>query len=347
MNTSINITSGQLKLAVDREIISAEQARELEAFVRLLPTAEPRFDFIHILYYLGGMLAVGAMSLFMNLGWEAFGGWGIVLICSLYAAGGLQLVRFFQQRNLHIPAGICAVFVVVLTPLAIYGLQRGMGWWVDDSVYRDYHHYIRWNWIFMELGTLAVGSVMAWKHRYPFLLMPIAFTLWYMSMDLTAMITGNRIDRELAALVSVWFGIIHTLLALWVDIRSRNSADYAFWLYIFGVMTFWGGLSSMESSGEWSRFCYMLVNLGLIGLGVLLVRRVFVIFGALGITMYLGHLAATVFKDSWFFPISLTLIGLGIILLGVWWQRHEQEMTAALQRYLPASVQELLDSRRV
>ncbi len=342
----MHITSRQLQLAVEKKILSMAQASDLKTFVRTLPAVEPRFDFVHILYYLGGMLAIGAMSLFMNLGWEAFGGWGIVLISCIYAAGGLWLVGFFQQRNLHIPAGICAVFVVVLTPLAIYGLQRGMGWWVDDSVYRDYHRYIRWNWIFMELATLAVGSVMAWKYRYPFLLMPIAFTLWYMSMDLTAMITGNRIDRQLAALVSLWFGIVHTLLALWVDIRSRKSADYAFWLYIFGVMTFWGGLSSMGPSGEWARFCYMLVNLGLICIGVLLVRRVFVIFGALGISIYLGHLAATIFKDSWFFPISLTLIGLGVVLLGVWWQRHEQEMTAYLQQLLPSPVQELFSERR-
>lgn len=343
----MNITSGQLELAVEKKILTMDQVRDLKAFVRSLPTSEPRFDFTHILYYLGGMLAIGAMTLFMNLGWEAFGGWGIFVISCLYAAGGLQLVRFFKKRNLHVPAGICAVFVVVLTPLAIYGLQRGMGWWVDDSVYREYHRYIRWNWIFMELATLAAGSVMAWKHRYPFLLMPIAATLWYMSMDLTAMMTGNRIDRELASLVSIWFGIAHTLLALWVDIRSRNSADYAFWLYIFGVMTFWCGLSSMEPSGEWSRFCYMLVNLGLMCIGVVLTRRVFVIFGALGITIYLGHLAATIFKDSWFFPISLTLIGLGIVLLGVWWQRHEQEVNAGLQRFLPAPVRELLGSRRV
>ncbi len=342
----MNITPRQLELAVTENILSAEQARALTRFVRTLPGSEARFDFTHILYYLGGMLAIGAMSLFMNLGWEAFGGWGIFFISCLYAGGGLRLLRFFQQRNLHVPAGICAVFVVVLTPLAIYGLQRGTGWWVDGPAYREYHHFIRWNWVFMELGTLAVGSFMAWRHRYPFLLMPIAFTLWYMSMDLTAMLTGGRIDWQLAALVSVWFGIAHILLAFWVDIRSRNSADYGFWLYIFGVMTFWGGLTSMEPSGEWSRFCYMLVNLGLIFMGVLLLRRVFVIFGALGITIYLGHLAATIFKDSWFFPISLTLIGLGIVLLGTWWQRYEQEVTARLQKFLPVPVQELLGARR-
>ncbi len=342
----MNITSEQLSNAAEKGIISNTQVKELLSFARAHPGAGPRFDFTHILYYLGGMLAIGAMTLFMNLGWEAFGGWGIFIISCLYGAGGLFLTRVFERKQFHIPAGISAVFVVALTPLAIYGLQKGMGWWVPDAVYRDYHRYIRYHWIFMELGTLAAGAIMAWRYRYPFLLMPIGATLWYMSMDLTAMLTDGRIDRELASLVSFWFGLGYILFAFFVDIRSRKSADYAFWLYIFGVMTFWGGLTSMDSSSEWSRFFYMLVNLGLIGLGVLLVRRVFVIFGALGITLYLGHLASTIFKDSWFFPLSLTLIGLGIVLLGVWWQRHEQELTASLQGILPEPIREMLVGRK-
>ncbi len=342
----MNITSEQLSNAAEKGIISNTQVKELLSFVRAHPGAGPRFDVTYILYYLGGMLAIGAMTLFMNLGWEAFGGWGIFVISCLYVVAGVSLTRTFERKQLHIPAGICAVFVVALTPLAIYGLQKGMGWWVPDSVYRDYHRYIRWHWIFMELGTLATGTIMAWRYRYPFLLMPIATTLWYMSMDLTAMLTGGKINQELSSMVSVWFGLMQILLAFWVDIRSRKSADYSFWLYIFGVMTFWGGLSSMESSSEWSRFCYMLVNLGLIGMGVLLVRRIFVVFGALGITLYLGHLASTIFKDSWLFPISLTLIGFGIILLGVWWQRHELELTTSFQRILPTAVRELLQNRK-
>jgi hypothetical protein len=32
-----------------------------------------------------------------------------------------------------------------------------------------------------------------------------------------------------------------TLLAFRVDVRSRHSRDYAFCLYLFGVLTFWGG----------------------------------------------------------------------------------------------------------
>jgi hypothetical protein len=72
---------------------------------------------------------------------------------------------------------------------------------------------------------------------------------------------------------------------------------------------------------------------------------VFVIFGAIGCCVYIGHLASSVFKNSWFFPISLTFIGLGIVLLGVWWQKNEEVVTRRVHSVLPASLAELLQQR--
>ena len=73
----------------------------------------------------------------------------------------------------------------------------------------------------MEFGTLAVGAILAWKYKYPFLIMPVAVTLWYMSMDLAPMIAGGRPNYELRALVSMYFGLLMILLAFWVDLRAR------------------------------------------------------------------------------------------------------------------------------
>jgi len=341
----MKITKKQLNRAVTEKILSQDQADKLVAFLQAQPDTGPRFDFTHILYYLGGMLAIGAMTLFMNLGWETFGGWGIVVLSLIYGGLGLKMTGYFQGKSLAVPAGICATFVTALAPLAIYGLQQGLGMWPESTAYKDYHHYIRYHWLYMELGTLAVGSIMAWKYRYPFLIMPVAATLWYMSMDLAPFLNDGKYDFEFKALVSMWFGVANILLAFWVDIRSRKSGDYAFWLYLFGVLAFWGGLTSQHSDSELSKLFYCLINLGLIGIGVVLVRRVFVIFGAIGCCVYIGHLASTVFKDSWFFPISLTFIGLGIVFAGVWWQKNEQMITGKVRAVLPAALSELLEQR--
>ncbi len=342
----MKVTRKNLDQAVDEGILSTDQAERLYTFLRRLPSAGPGFNFTHVLYYLGGLIAIGAMTLFMNLGWEHFGGWGIFFISLGYAGIGFKLAGHFRRAGHAIPAGICATFVVALTPLAIYGIQQAMGWWPAEDTYRDYHRFIRWHWIYMELGTLAAGAAVMWKYRYPFLQMPISVTLWYMSMDVAAMAAyGGIPDFEFRALVSLYFGLSMTLLALWVDIRSGDSGDYAFWLYLFGVMAFWGGMTSQHSDSELSKFIYCCINLLMIGVGVVLVRRVFVIFGALGVSIYLGHLAHEIFKDSWVFPILLTAIGLGIIYLGVLWQKNEKAVTRRVRARLPAPLRELLEAR--
>ena len=341
----MDVTKKKLNDAAEENIISAQQAEALYEFLAKQPQDSPKFTFTHVLYYLGGLIAIGAMTLFMNLGWESFGGMGIVFISLLYAGIGLKVTNNFASKNLIIPAGICATFVTCLTPLAVYGLQQWLGVWPDDSVYKDYHRYIKWHWLYMELGTLAVGVIMAWRYKYPFLIMPIAVTLWYLTMDITAMISGGDVSWELRKLVSMYTGLLMIGLAFWVDIRARHQADYAFWIYIFGVIAFWGGLSSQSSDSELSKFIYFCINLMMIGVGVLLVRRVFVVFGALGSCGYLGHLAFDIFKDSWLFPITLTVIGLGIIYLGILWQKHEQAITKASRAMLPIALRELLEAK--
>jgi hypothetical protein len=176
--------------------------------------------------------------------------------------------------------------------------------------------------------------------------MPIAATLWYMSMDVAVMLAGgDRPDFELRALVSMYFGLAMTLFAFWVDVRSAGSGDYAFWLYLFGVMAFWGGMTSQHSDSELSRFFYFCVNLLLIGAGVVLVRRVFTVFGAIGCAVYLGHLANELFRDSWLFPMALTAIGLGVVCLGILWQKNERAVTRRVRGWLPRPLRELLEHR--
>ena len=306
----MKITQHVMKKAVTAEILTQEQAQRLWSFFAENASQRPRFDLTHILYYLGGLIAIGAMTLFMTLGWERFGGWGIFLIALVYATGGLALLHRFRGQGLNIPAGIMGAFVVAMAPLAIYGLQNAFGFWVDDHAYRDYHRYISWNWLLMEL-----------------------------SMDLTPFLFSDLdSDWALRKLVSIYFGLLMTLLALWIDLHGGREKDFSFWLYLFGVMTFWAGLSLMHSDSELNKFIYLCINLAMIFFGAIIKRRVFVVFGGFGVAGYLGHLAYQVFKDSLLFPVVLSLLGLGVIYLGVVWQRHSEQATQTLRKKLPRRI---------
>jgi Ca2+/Na+ antiporter len=332
--------------AVQAGIIDAGQAeRLLEFFVQ--EHEQPRFTLVHVLYYLGGMIAIGAMSLFMTLGWNSLGGWGGFVTALTYLVLFLALTHWFlERRRLSIPAGIVATLAVVMVPLAIFSAQAALGYWDAAKAYRDYHVFIDGRWLMMELGTLAAGAALLWRYRFPFMLMPIAVTLWYMSMDLVPFLFGaDLFDFEIRKFISLWFGLAVILLAFWVDLRSRFSRDYAFWLYLFGVLTFWGGLSLVDSGSELGKAAYCAINLAMILVGAVLGRRVFAVFGGLGVAGYLGHLSWRVFRDSLVFPFALTLIGLAIIWLGVLWQRREREWSQRLRAILPAALRELIEAR--
>ncbi len=311
------------------------------------PNPPVRFNLSNVIYYYGGLIAIGAVSLFVNRAWENLGGYGIFALALGYAIIGLGFAHLYQKHQHRIPASICATFVIVLTPLAIYGLQVGLGIWPDRTPYASYHVYIKWHWLYMELGTLIVGIIMPYIYRYPFMMLPMAVTLWYLSMDIAPMLIKDYsfFQYKLKALISMYFGLAFIFLAFWVDIRSRKSDDFAYWLYIFAVLTFWGGLTCQESNSELSKFFYCLINAGLILIGVVLMRRVFVVFGALGTLVYLSHLARGPFSDSYFFTACLSAIGFLIIYLGTKWQANGQAVTEGMQKLLPKTLRELIQAR--
>lgn len=147
----MDINRQMLDAAAQRSVISASQCDALWADLQQQAQHMPGFRPAHVLYYLGGMIAIGAMSLFMTLGWERLGGWGLLAIALVYAALALGMTEYLLQRQrLRLPAGITATLAVVLVPLAVYGLQQALGFWPGDTgrggAYRDYHRLIDWRW---------------------------------------------------------------------------------------------------------------------------------------------------------------------------------------------------------
>lgn len=361
MSTSrpIRLAEHDLEHAAAAGLLRPEQTAPLWRFLlaraQAAPDDKPRFSFTHLLYYLGGMLAIGAMSLFMTLGWASFGGWGVFFIALLYIGVAWKLAQRFEAQHLPIPMGIMATLVVVLVPLATWAVQQALGFWPEADAakgsYRAYHYLIDWRWLTLGLVTLATGAALLHRWRAPFMLMPIAATLWYMSMDLAMLILGPDVTPWDAGAwtfrkwFSVAFGAAMLLFALLVDLRNRSRLDYPFWLYLFGLLTFWGGLTALGSGALSGKLVYLAINLALVFVGAVLARRTFTVFGAIGIAIVLGDLSWTLFRNSWLFPIALTFIGLAIVYAGIWWNRNEAERAAALQAKLPAQMRELLARR--
>jgi hypothetical protein len=346
----MNLCKEDLSWAAREGVISAAQADHLWQKLRERDTssAGSKFDVANVAYYFGALIVMSAMGWLMNLGWERFGGAGIFSLAALYAALFILAGRtLWYKENLKVPGGLLFTLAVWMTPLAIYGLERAMKVWPRDDPgnFQGFHIWVKGSWILMEVGTIIAGIIALKFIRFPFLTFPIAFSLWYMSMDLTPLLVGKpEFTWQESLWVSLCFGLLILLLTYFVDRRTRD--DYAFWGYLFGLMAFWGGMSLMESGSEWKKLLYCLINVGLILLAVFLQRRVFVVFGACGVFGYLGHLSYDVFKDSFLFPMALTILGLGVIYLGVQYQRHREGFEETVLAAIPPSIRRLRPTER-
>jgi hypothetical protein len=166
-----------------------------------------------------------------------------------------------------------------------------------------------------------------------------------MSMDLTPLIYGEGYyEAEGYQWVSLVFGVAVLLGSFLVDRRTQE--DYAFWGYLFGMFAFWGGLTMLEGGSELEWFFYGLINLGLVLLSVLLDRRVFIVFGSLGVFGYVGHLAWEIFEDSLIFPFVLSAVGLGIIGLGILYTRNKERVERGVLSIVPEGARRFLPQER-
>jgi hypothetical protein len=319
-----------LQAAADGGVFS-EQAEVLWKALESRHGRSSSFDVPNVAYYLGVLVVMAAMGWFMSAAWERFGGPGILGIAAVYAACFAVVgYRLWQREPYRVPGGLLVTLAVWMVPLAIYGLERTLGFWPqgDPGAYSGYYAWIKGSWFLMEIGTIAAGLVALRFVRFPFLTFPIAFAFWYMSMDLAPLLFGRPRDAWYDAWndrlwVSLGVGVIMLVLSVLIDRRTRE--DYASWGYLFGLLSFSCGLSLlMRSEPSWA--VYGLINLALMSTAVVLQRRVFLVFGAIGVYIYLGHLAYVVFKDSLLFPFALTVLGLAIIYGGVLYQRHHERI---------------------
>jgi len=337
-----------LAAARDAGVIDDAALARLEAFfaARGAPIeARARFDAVNLLWHAGALIVLGAMGLFST---EAFGLWGAkallataVIYAVVFTVAGAYL---WKARDLRTPGGLLVVCAVGMAPLAIYAAQALAGH-APEGAHAGYHDFYVWikdSWLPMEFGTIAAAALALAFFPFPFLTMIIAFALWFMSMDLVPWIVdAESFTWDQRAKVSMAFGALMLAAAWLVDLVRWKNGDFAFWLHLFGLMAFWGGLTEQHSGDEFGKAVYCFVNIGLVALSLVLMRRAYAVFGAIGVSLYLGHLAYDVFKDSILFPFALSGLGVALIGFGLLFHRYGPRANAALAELIPDHLQGL------
>ncbi|MCT7971320.1 DUF2157 domain-containing protein [Laspinema olomoucense] len=341
--------------AVSEGILSSEQGESLWNALQKRTSNRPQFNFANVAYYFGAFIVLSGMTWFMTLAWEQFGGKGLLFLACFYTflfvLAGQTL--WFKQ-NLKIPGGLLFTIAVCMTPLAIFGLLTQVESWPNPYVADDYSTYFiqeTSRLILMELGTILAGLITVKFIKFPFLMAPITLASGFLSIHVTAAIifyyTGQTGWYSQENWVFFWFGLSCLIVAYCVDVKtSRLEEDYSFWLYLFGLISFWFSMTFMGIGYYWNPFIYLLINFVLILLSVLLHRRVFIVFGTLGISYLLYDLSYRTFQGSLLFPLTLMVLGLLVIYAGIQYQRNEEAIERLIVGNLPRTIRDILPRRR-
>jgi hypothetical protein len=346
--TKLTLTRDLLARAADNARIDATLVpnlwNELDA---VAPNAY--FNAANVFCYLGAMVVISAMTWYLTEAWNTTSGlfkFGAALTYAAIFAGMGTWLR--ERPGMRVPSGLLFTAAVCMTPLAVYGFESATNFWLqqDPGKYTDFYVWIRGSWVPLELGTIAAGLLALWRVRFPFLVAP--FASWFLSMDL-ASLAFHTADWSATwherALVSVAVGFVTLLAALIVDRATRE--DYAFWLYLFGCLSFWNGIWwSGASSGEAAQFAVLVLGLAFLAASLVLGRRVLAVFGCLECTAYMGHLAWD-FRDALSFPVAMTAVGLGIIGLGIAYQRNLPRIEAAANAAIPEALRKYVPRSRI
>lgn len=347
-NYELSLTSSDIYLAAEEGVLPRADAERLVRWgfeqrsnrsePSQLPVEQPKgFNLVTVAYYFGALLMITACAWFLGDKWKALGSSGILVTVVVYMAIATGLGWWLRNKGYIVGGSLLITVAVCLVPLLTYSIQDILGFWPGQQP-GHYENYFPadGSWIAIELATIAAAAIALRYVRFAFLTAPIAFWFWFLSMDLAALISNNADLWETRKWITVAVGLCilvvgYGLERLFQKPGVPRSEDFAFWCYLFGMLAFWGGLTLMDSGSEAMRALYALLNVGFILLAIKLRRTTFLVFGALGVHLYLAHLAYQVFQDSFFFPFALALLGLSSILLTVWMQRRVLARTVSIE----------------
>ena len=176
-----------LRAAFDAGIIDASTYKRLTSFLAErsggagaeLPAQAPRFDFVNVLWYMGALIVLSAMSLFTTQAFDLWGPKALIAISIGYAVCfAMAGAYLWRRRGLRIPGGLLVTCAVGMVPLLIYGVQAATGNDPSDThSYHDFYVWVRSSWLPMEIGTFINALVALAYFPFPFLVMPAAFAL--------------------------------------------------------------------------------------------------------------------------------------------------------------------------
>lgn len=173
-----------LRAAAGAGVIAPDELQRLLTYLeqqaKAGPTPRATFDAAHLLWYAGALIVIGAVGLFSTVAFSQMGGRALTACALAYAAAFGFAGNHLWRRDLRVPGGLLIAIAVSMAPLAVYGVQEEFGWWGKfgkPGTVQDFYVWIKGSWLFMEIATIAAGSIALRFYRVPFIVAIISVAL--------------------------------------------------------------------------------------------------------------------------------------------------------------------------
>jgi hypothetical protein len=304
----------------------------------------PKFEMVHLFYYGGAAILLFALTVGLLQFYEALGGFGVAGTTAVYGLGfGVVAAYLWRRNDLKTVGGIFATLSVVMVPMSLFGLELAAGWFDQFGRAAEFKQHLP-----LELATIA-ASLLALRYiRFGFLTAPLALAAYALMMDVAWFTLNTNSTWLLEMHLTMFFGAILMLGALVADVRNRSEYDFGFWGYLFGATAFALGLNGLtwfQNGGLLVENVYLGINVVMMVASVLVSRPILRVYGSLGIGAYLLHFTWVTFKDSPAFLFILAAVGIGIIILGIVYQKNQERIERGINRLVPAPVRKWLPKR--
>lgn len=330
----MKLTEQDLKKAVENEIITDVQYHQLIDYKKANTNSG-----INFLYYLGSLLIISAMTWLMASSWDTFGGYGIFILSMVYMITfSIFGWKLYSLEKYKLVGGLMFTITLCITPLALFGLLKALEIWDQTVDYGDFYIWIKGKWVVLEVGVIVVGLLMLKFIKFPFLLAPISFALWFLSMDIVPIIFQDAhftwTERKYVSLV---FGTLYLIIGYIT--HKKTDEKYAFWIYLFGLFTLVASLSIFYNDDIPGFILFLFINIVLIVFSFILEQRVFLIFGLIGLIEFFARLSFELFEGSIILPFIYTILGVLIVLVGLYFQKNN--LSSKISELIPDKIKSI------
>jgi len=232
-----------------------------------------------------------------------------------------------------------------MTPVWAWAILRLTGEIPDPGIWNDalarYEPYVASRLIVLDLATIGVALVALRRVKFSVLGAPIAVALVALLLHLGQALGDPRLSWYVGPFYQCVVACAMIAIAYAAERRQPPGEDYAFWLYLSGLVTLLVAYVQVwQYIGRW-RHALPLVAAALVTASLYLRRRTLLVAGGVAAFGYLGYLAFDVFRRVVALPIALATLGLLVIVTTVWLQRRFPKLVARVSREDAAGVKTL------